>query len=94
MYIFYVIYVYISYIPLAVAGTSNWSGDYFVTTAGVGLVVNETGSAVPPTPPRGDDADPPTSGGATVQQQLTAIFLRDWNSTYAKPVKTWEGTDE
>lgn len=55
-------------------GTSNWSGDYFTTTAGVGFIVNQTMSG---------------SGNiVTVQQQLVSIYERDWNSTYAKPLES------
>lgn len=53
------------------SGTSNWSGDYFVSTAGSALVVNQTGSRSP---------EP------TVQSQLRAVFERDWNSDYSSPV--------
>jgi len=56
-------------------GTSNWSGSYFTSTGGVSIVVhnpNDTTSAYL-TP--------------TLQQQLAAVFERDWNSSYALPVK-------
>lgn len=52
-------------------GTSNWSENYFTQTAGVGLVVNQTGSAV-------------GQGQQTVQTQLREIFQRDWHSEYAQ----------
>uniref|UniRef100_A0AAX7SVE7 PLD phosphodiesterase domain-containing protein n=1 Tax=Astatotilapia calliptera TaxID=8154 RepID=A0AAX7SVE7_ASTCA len=51
-------------------GTSNWSENYFAFTAGVGLVVNQTGSAVKP-------------GQQTLQSQAEELFLRDWGSEYA-----------
>ncbi|XP_047441201.1 5'-3' exonuclease PLD3 isoform X2 [Mugil cephalus] len=51
-------------------GTSNWSENYFTQTAGVGLVVNQTGSAV-------------EQGQQTLQNQAEDLFLRDWRSTYA-----------
>uniref|UniRef100_A0A3Q0RE13 Phospholipase D family, member 7 n=1 Tax=Amphilophus citrinellus TaxID=61819 RepID=A0A3Q0RE13_AMPCI len=51
-------------------GTSNWSENYFTFTAGVGLVVNQTGSAVDP-------------GQQTLQRQAEDLFLRDWESEYA-----------
>ncbi|XP_077092096.1 5'-3' exonuclease PLD3 isoform X2 [Siphateles boraxobius] len=54
-------------------GTSNWSENYFTQTAGVGLVVNQTGSAV-------------GQGQQTVQSQLQKIFQRDWHSEYAQPI--------
>lgn len=52
-------------------GTSNWSGDYFVSTAGSALVVNQTAS---------QSVEP------TVQSQLQAVFERDWNSDYSTPL--------
>ncbi|TDH07971.1 hypothetical protein EPR50_G00111590 [Perca flavescens] len=51
-------------------GTSNWSENYFTHTAGVGLVVNQTGSEV-------------KEGQETVQRQAEELFLRDWTSQYA-----------
>lgn len=51
-------------------GTSNWSEDYFSSTAGVGLVVSQTTPDAPP-------------GVTPVQEQLRRIFERDWSSRYA-----------
>ncbi|KAM8733753.1 5'-3' exonuclease PLD3 isoform 1-T1 [Acanthopagrus schlegelii] len=51
-------------------GTSNWSENYFTRTAGVGLVVNQTGSEV-------------NEGQETLQSQAEQLFLRDWTSQYA-----------
>ncbi|XP_062381134.1 5'-3' exonuclease PLD3 isoform X2 [Sardina pilchardus] len=51
-------------------GTSNWSEGYFTQTAGVGLVVNQTGSET-------------GEGQKTMQSQLQGIFERDWNSAFA-----------
>ncbi|XP_054453036.1 5'-3' exonuclease PLD3 isoform X2 [Anoplopoma fimbria] len=51
-------------------GTSNWSQNYFTQTAGVGLVVNQTGSVV-------------EKGQETLQSQAEELFLRDWTSEYA-----------
>lgn len=56
---------------IAYIGTSNWSGDYFVSTAGSALVVNQTAS---------DSSEP------TVQSQLKAVFERDWDSDYSTPL--------
>ncbi|XP_061537477.1 5'-3' exonuclease PLD3 [Phycodurus eques] len=56
---------------VAYIGTSNWSGDYFVNTAGSALVVNQTASSSP---------EP------SVQSQLRAVFERDWNSAYSFPL--------
>ncbi|XP_011478792.3 phospholipase D3-like isoform X1 [Oryzias latipes] len=51
-------------------GTSNWSENYFTHTAGVGVVVNQTGSTV-------------EDGQQTLQSQAEELFLRDWSSEYA-----------
>lgn len=53
------------------SGTSNWSGDYFVNTAGSALVVNQTDSP---------------SLEPSVQSQLKAVFDRDWFSDYSTPL--------
>ncbi|XP_047467219.1 5'-3' exonuclease PLD4 [Mugil cephalus] len=55
---------------VAYVGTSNWSGDYFETTAGVGLVISQRA---------------PHSVWKTeaLQSQLKAVFDRDWNSEFA-----------
>lgn len=53
------------------SGTSNWSGDYFLSTAGSALVVNQTVSQSPET---------------SVQSQLRDVFERDWSSAYSTPV--------
>lgn len=54
---------------VAYIGTSNWSGDYFVNTAGVGLVL----------------ADPENRDTLqrTIRDDLASIFERDWNSKYS-----------
>ncbi|XP_029503459.2 uncharacterized protein pld7 isoform X1 [Oncorhynchus nerka] len=52
-------------------GTSNWSENYFTHTAGIGLVVNQTGSVV-------------VQGQRSLQGQLQEVFLRDWTSQYAR----------
>ncbi|XP_049433120.1 5'-3' exonuclease PLD3 [Epinephelus fuscoguttatus] len=56
---------------IAYIGTSNWSGDYFVSTAGSALVINQTASQSPE---------------QTVQSQLKAVFERDWDSAYSTPL--------
>jgi len=55
----------------AYVGTSNWSGDYFVNTGGVGFVINDTATE---------------EGGETFRSQLKKVFDRDWNSEYATPL--------
>uniref|UniRef100_A0A8C1BZW3 5'-3' exonuclease PLD3 n=1 Tax=Cyprinus carpio carpio TaxID=630221 RepID=A0A8C1BZW3_CYPCA len=56
---------------VAYIGTSNWSGDYFVNTAGSALVVNQTWAR---------------STTSTVQEQLQAVFERDWDSPYSTDI--------
>ncbi|KAG5836663.1 hypothetical protein ANANG_G00230800 [Anguilla anguilla] len=56
---------------VAYIGTSNWSGDYFLHTAGSALVVNQTAAQ---------------STGPSVQEQLQAVFERDWDSSYSSPL--------
>ncbi|XP_031342086.1 phospholipase D3-like isoform X2 [Photinus pyralis] len=57
----------------AYIGTSNWSGDYFIDTAGIGFVVHD------PIFNRNDSH-------ITVRSQLQAVFERDWNSNYSYPI--------
>ncbi|XP_063238049.1 5'-3' exonuclease PLD3-like isoform X2 [Bacillus rossius redtenbacheri] len=57
----------------AYIGTSNWSGDYFVDTAGASLVVKEP-----------EDG---TQNQSSVRAQLQSVFERDWNSAYARPLE-------
>ncbi|XP_044014381.1 5'-3' exonuclease PLD3-like isoform X2 [Aphidius gifuensis] len=51
----------------AYIGTSNWSGDYFIDTAGVGIIFEDVGD----------------KNNNSIRQQLEELFLRDWNSPYA-----------
>lgn len=60
----------------AYIGTSNWSADYFINTAGIGLVLKETLQA---------DQNDTT---VTIRSDLASIFERDWNSAYAVELKT------
>ncbi|XP_014670269.1 PREDICTED: phospholipase D3-like isoform X2 [Priapulus caudatus] len=60
----------------AYIGTSNWSGDYFVSTGGIGFIVNQTDSSWNTTSPNGQP----------IREQLQAIFERDWTSAYAHPI--------
>uniref|UniRef100_A0A8C8C7D5 5'-3' exonuclease PLD3 n=1 Tax=Oncorhynchus tshawytscha TaxID=74940 RepID=A0A8C8C7D5_ONCTS len=59
---------------VAYIGTSNWSGDYFVNTAGSALVVNQTAA---------QSVEP------TVQAQLQAVFERDWDSIQYYTLDQW-----
>lgn len=66
-------FVPIIYFIFSVKGTSNWSGDYFTNTAGVGIVVRAA-------PSKNDTSTNP------VRDQLQQVFERDWNCTYASPL--------
>lgn len=55
---------------VAYIGTSNWSGDYFMTTAGVGLVISQ-------------HAPQQEWRTEALQNQLKAVFNRDWHSEFA-----------
>ncbi|PNF33342.1 Phospholipase D3 [Cryptotermes secundus] len=57
----------------AYIGTSNWSGDYFIDTAGVGIVVRAAHSS-------NDTSTNPLC------DQLQQVFERDWNSSYVSPL--------
>ncbi|KAM6912551.1 5'-3' exonuclease PLD4 [Xenentodon cancila] len=54
----------------AYIGTSNWAADYFLTTAGVSLVISQ-------------DTTPPASTTKTLHSQLKEVFDRDWHSDFA-----------
>lgn len=56
---------------VAYIGTSNWSGDYFINTAGVGLILEDP------------DSDRNESS-LTIRSDLAKLFERDWNSKYAR----------
>jgi phospholipase D3/4 len=55
---------------VAYIGTSNWSGDYFINTAGIGFVAQDT-------------VHDRSSNETTLRSQLESVFDRDWNSKYA-----------
>ncbi|XP_044767078.1 5'-3' exonuclease PLD3-like [Coccinella septempunctata] len=55
---------------MAFIGTSNWSGDYFIDTAGVSFVLH-------------DPLFERNSSHSTIRSQLQDVFERDWNSSYA-----------
>lgn len=57
----------------AYIGTSNWSGDYFIDTAGIGVVIH-------------DPVFNRNVSHTTIRSQLQAIFERDWNSNYSYPI--------
>ncbi|KAM4696663.1 5'-3' exonuclease PLD3 [Rhinophrynus dorsalis] len=64
---------------VAYIGTSNWAGDYFLRTAGSALVVNQTSSV---------------SASRPIQEQLQAVFERDWNSNYSRAINALESWKE
>ncbi|KAF6026042.1 PLD3 [Bugula neritina] len=55
---------------VAYIGTSNWSGDYFLNTAGVGMIFNQSDS----------------SSQTDIRHQLNDVFMRDWKSEYSNDV--------
>ncbi|XP_071079916.1 5'-3' exonuclease PLD3-like [Haliotis cracherodii] len=55
----------------AYIGTSNWSGEYFVYTAGIGFIMEQ---------PQTDNDT------MSLRHQLENVFLRDWNSNYSHPL--------
>ncbi|GJQ69236.1 hypothetical protein Trydic_g6385 [Trypoxylus dichotomus] len=57
----------------AYIGTSNWSGDYFIDTAGVAFVLQDGASI--------------KNGTQTIRSQLQSVFERDWNSNYSQPIE-------
>ncbi|XP_054664088.1 5'-3' exonuclease PLD3 isoform X1 [Grus americana] len=61
----------------AYIGTSNWSGDYFMQTAGSALVVNQTVSQT-------------GANTSTIREQLQAVFERDWSSQYSADIEDAE----
>lgn len=58
----------------AYIGTSNWSGDYFINTAGIGLVLQDN---------EDHHIEHNETKPATIRSDLAAVFERDWNSMYA-----------
>ncbi|KFP87686.1 Phospholipase D4, partial [Apaloderma vittatum] len=63
---------------VAYIGTSNWSEDYFVNTAGVGLIIKQNLTNV-------------QRRYLPIQEQLKNIFERDWNSKYAVNLEEVQG---
>nr|XP_060639662.1 5'-3' exonuclease PLD3 [Anolis sagrei ordinatus] len=59
---------------VAYIGTSNWSGDYFLHTAGSALVVNQSDTEAGIQP--------------TLREQLQAVFERDWDSQYSRELNS------
>nr|CAH8828942.1 unnamed protein product [Trichobilharzia regenti] len=64
-------------------GTSNWSGDYFLYTAGVSFIYEESNqtSCERIKPEQCEDFCIPKP--ISIRQQVENIFRRDWNSEFA-----------
>lgn len=56
---------------VAYIGTSNWVGDYFVNTAGIGLILE-------------DSVVDRNESFQTIRGDLASVFERDWHSKYAR----------
>lgn len=59
----------------AYIGTSNWSGDYFNDTAGIGFILH-------------DPLIDRNQSEMTLRVQLQKVFERDWYSNYSYPLNT------
>lgn len=58
-----------------ILGTSNWSADYFISTAGAGIIIQR---------------DDTMLSSEIVQNLNEKIFMRDWNSPYASPLSDFD----
>lgn len=65
----------------AYIGTSNWSGDYFINTAGIGFIMHDPNAYFPEEDPAND---------TNIRNQLQAVFERDWNSNYSHPLDNFD----
>ncbi|XP_065541424.1 5'-3' exonuclease PLD4 [Lathamus discolor] len=63
---------------VAYIGTSNWSEDYFINTAGVGLIIKQNSTNL-------------QRRQLPIQEQLKHLFERDWNSKYAVNLEDVQG---
>lgn len=59
---------------VAYIGTSNWSADYFIDTAGIGFVLQEASKFG-------------SNDTQSIRKDLASVFERDWNSAYAVDLK-------
>lgn len=62
-------------------GTSNWAADYFISTGGIGFTLQATNSSTR----TAFDGQSQVSAQPALGE-LQEIFLRDWESPYAKPL--------
>ncbi|XP_009945876.1 PREDICTED: phospholipase D4-like, partial [Leptosomus discolor] len=63
---------------VAYIGTSNWSEDYFINTAGVGLIIKQNLTNL-------------QRRQQPLQEQLKNLFERDWQSKYAVNLEDVQG---
>ena len=76
-------------------GTSNWTEDYFTTTAGQGFVFEPISESSNHDRDRSETdeawlpADPAVNSRFNLRDQLEQIFHRDWTSKMAYPFK-WD----
>ncbi|KAM6074341.1 PREDICTED: phospholipase D4-like [Chlamydotis macqueenii] len=63
---------------VAYIGTSNWSENYFINTAGVGLIIKQNSTNL-------------QRHQLPIQKQLKNLFERDWNSKYAVNLEDVQG---
>ncbi|EJW70237.1 hypothetical protein WUBG_18854 [Wuchereria bancrofti] len=59
----------------ALIGTSNWSADYFINTAGASVVIQQHNT---------------TLDSEIILNLNEKIFMRDWNSTYASSLSEFD----
>lgn len=59
----------------ALIGTSNWSADYFINTAGASVVIRQHNT---------------TLNSEIILNLNEKIFMRDWNSTYASSLSEFD----
>lgn len=61
---------------VAYVHTSNWIGDYFIDTAGIGFVLEDTNDNV-------------NGSVSTIRSDLASVFDRDWHSPYAVDLRKY-----
>lgn len=74
----------------AYIGTSNWAGDYFIDTAGIGLILQDNDAAAAAVKLDSSDGTTETENrtekvpvASTLRTDLVSVFERDWSSLYA-----------
>lgn len=59
---------------IAFITTSNWSGDYFIDTAGISMAIQGTDS----------------TQNSQVVGSIRDVFLRDWDSEHSKSIYDYD----